>query len=279
MNLLFGRSPSIKFRLVLVVIISIGFIAYDSLTGSSFNLRSYLNSLVSPVFYMANAPQEALDWTREQFKSRAELMEENKQLRETQLVQQGSLQRYEFLKLENEKLRALLGSTVRNEARKLIAEVMAVDSQLHRHLIVINKGSAHGVKVGQAVIDESGVVGQIMSVGSLTSRVILISDASHAVPVRIERNDIRTVVEGIGQIGKIKVNYIPHSTDIIPGDRLVTSGLGGRFPEGYPVAKVQEVNRDRSLPFAQVSAIPVAQLDRARYVLVLLDSRQEKVEQ
>ena len=143
--------------------------------------------------------------------------------------------------------------------------------------MVINRGTTDGLGEGQAVIDEMGVVGQITQVGSTTSRVLLMTDTTHATPVRILRNDVRTVVEGIGKINVVKLSHVPHSLDVRIGDILVTSGLGGTFPEGYPVAVVTEINRDEGHPFAQVYAEPIAQLDRIRLLVVLWRNQQESI--
>jgi rod shape-determining protein MreC len=269
MNLLFGRSPPIKLRLVLAIILSFVFMGADKYTNGSATLRAFLNSLVTPVYYLASLPEESLEWTVDQFKSREELQSENEQLRQKQLLQSEQLQRFSFLKKENETLRALLDSPVRQQGKKMIAEVMSIDSHAFRDVVVINKGAIDGVFEGQPVIDEFGVVGQVTSVATTSSRVILISDSTHAIPVRIERNGVRAIIEGSGRIDVLKASNVPHSVDVAKGDVMVTSGLGGAFPEGYPVAKVIRVEHDLSLPFAQIFAEPIARLDRVSRVLLL----------
>lgn len=278
MKVLFGSSHSFPqhTRLYLALLASALLLIFDSFTSVSTQVRSHLNSIASPIFYIANAPRDIALWMSENLATRARLIEENNVLKQTLRQQSGRLQQFEFLESENKKLRALLGSEVRKSAKKLIAEVMAVDSQRHRHMIIINLGERDGVREGQAVIDESGVVGQIMSVGGTTSRVLLFSDASHSVPVRIERNDVRAIVEGTGALNSMNLLYVTHNADVVVGDRLVTSGLGGRFPEGYPVAEVTSVDFDRSATFARVRLKPIAHLDRVRYVLVLTDSSVEE---
>lgn len=281
MKVLFGGSNTIPYRtrLYLAIIASALLLLFDSFTSVSVQVRSHLNSIASPIFYIANAPRDLALWMSENLATRTRLIEENKRLTKEIMQLSGKLQQLEFLETENTKLRALLGSEVRQSAKKLIAEVMAVDSQRHRHMIIINRGESDGVKEGYAVIDEVGVVGQVMSVGGTTSRVLLFSDASHSIPVRVERNDVRAIVEGTGALNSMNLLYVTHNADVVIGDRLVTSGLGGRFPEGYPVAKVVAVDFDRSATFAKVSLEPIALLDRLRYVLVLTDaSLVEKVD-
>jgi rod shape-determining protein MreC len=205
----------------------------------------------------------------EQFMSQQKLLEENRTLKDTLLLQNGQLQRFQFLQQENDKLRALLGASPVTEGKRLIAEVLAVYSHPFSHQIVLNKGSRDGVIVGQPLIDDLGVLGQVVSVGPTSSRALLIADNTHALSARVERTGLSVVAEGIGQSDSIRLIHLPHSTDINEGDRLLTSGLDGVFPEGYPVAKVVRVHRDARQPFLQVTAEPYAKLDRIRYALLV----------
>jgi rod shape-determining protein MreC len=275
MNLLFGRTISLQLRLFVAVVLSIALILGDRFTLGGSVVRTGLNTLVSPLLYLANVPYELLNLSVQNLQTKEQLREENEALRVKQLMQGEALQQLAFLKKENEELRALLGSSAREPNRRLIAQVLSVHSNPYSHQVVINRGTVDGAYEGQPVIDEMGVVGQLLKVGSTTSRVILMTDTSHATPVRILRNDVRTVVEGIGKVDKMRLSHVPHSLDIRIGDVLVTSGLGGTFPEGYPVAVVTEINRDEGRPFAQVYAEPIAQLDRIR-LLVLLWRRTEE---
>ena len=279
MNLLFGRSPPIKLRLTLAVILSFVFMGADKYTGGSATLRAFLNSLVTPIYYLASLPENSLSWTVSEFRSRSALQAENEQLKEQQLIQSETLQRFNFLQKENDQLRALLDSPLRQEGKKMIAEVMAIDTHPFRDVVVINKGAVDGVFEGQPVIDEFGVVGQVTSVATTSSRVILISDSTHAIPVRIERNGVRAMVEGTGRINLLKTNNVPHSIDMVKGDVFVTSGLGGRFPEGYPVARITVIEHDMSLPFTQIAAEPMARLDRVNRVLLLWFAKDPAIEE
>lgn len=241
----------------------------DKYTGGSATLRAMLNSLVTPIYYLASLPEDMLNWTVDEFRTRQVLQSENQMLKQMQLMQAEKLQRFTFLEQENKKLRALLDSPVRQQGKKMIAEVMSIDSHPFRDVVVLNRGAVDGVFEGQPVIDEFGVVGQVTSVATTSSRVILISDSTHAIPVRIERNGVRALIEGSGRINLLRANNVPHSIDVKEEDIMVTSGLGGVFPEGYPVAKVTNVEHDMSLPFSQIAAEPVAQLDRVSKVLLL----------
>ncbi|MCC5851458.1 MAG: rod shape-determining protein MreC [Alkalimonas sp.] len=269
MNPIFERGPSLRLRLFIVTLLSLGLMVVDRYTDSSTQLRSYLTTAVSPLIYIASLPQVVLTGASEQFMSHQRLLAENEQLRERLLRQSGTLQRLEFLQQENNKLRELLGSAPVAEGQRLVAEVMAVYSHPFSHQIVLNRGSNDGVTEFQPLIDDLGVLGQVVSVGPTSSRALLITDTTHAMSLRIERTGVSVIAEGLGQWDRIRLVHLPHSIDIQQGDRLVTSGLDGRFPEGYPVARVSRIQRDLSQPFLQVQAEPFAQLDRIRYVLLL----------
>lgn len=269
MNDFFSRGPALGLRLFLAVVCSVGLMFVDRYTESSTQVRSALTSAVSPLFYAASLPESLISGASEQLMSQQQLLAENAQLKARLLQQDGQLQLLAFLQQENDKLRALLGSAPVVQGQRLIAEVLAVYSHPFSHQIVLNKGSNDGISVHQPVIDEKGVLGQIVSVGPTSSRALLISDNTHAMSVRAERTGIRTVVEGLGQWDMLRVIHLPLSTDIREGDRLLTSGLDGRFPEGYPVAEVVQVIREASQPFITVYAQPYANLDRVRHVLIL----------
>ncbi|WP_341502869.1 rod shape-determining protein MreC [Gallaecimonas sp. GXIMD4217] len=269
MKQIFVQGPSLQLRLLLLVILSALIIFVDRGMHGFDRARLYLNSLVSPVQYLASAPTNLLRWGSEEFNTRARLQAENQELKSKLLGLSERLQRQTFLEEENAKLRQLLGSPVRQEARKMVAEVMAVDSNPFSLELLVDKGAVSGVYEGQPVIDAQGVIGQVVNVGPTTSRVLLVADATHAIPVRVARNGIRSVASGTGQLDELSLNHVPHRSDIRPGDLLLSSGLGGRFPEGYPVARVTSVLSDEGKPFARVLAKPIAELDRIRYLLLL----------
>lgn len=269
MNDFFNRGPALGLRLVFAIACSVGLMFIDRYTESATQIRSLLNTAVSPLFYAASLPESLIARVSEQLTSQQQLLVENSQLKERLLQQDAQLLLLEFLQQENHKLRALMGSAPVVQGQRLIAEVLAVYSHPFSHQVVINKGTNDGVSVHQPIIDENGVVGQIISVGPTSSRVLLISDNTHAISVRAERTGIRTVAEGIGQWDLLRVIHLPLSSDIREGDRLLASGFDGRFPEGYPVAEVVEVIRDATQPFMTVHAQPYTYLDRIRHVLIL----------
>lgn len=269
MKPIFVRGISNQFRLTLAIILSVALLVANHRLDP---LRQNLSSVFSPLQYLASVPGAALDWSSESFATRNMLALQNKELLRQQLLMSERLQRFEHLRQENERLRALLGSPAYLDSRKMVAEVLEVASDPFHHYVVLNHGSRSGVFVGQPVVDAQGVVGQVVQVSEMTSRVLLLSDVSHGLPVRITRNDVRLVANGTGELDEIELRHVAKSTDIRVGDLLVTSGLGNRFPEGYPVARVMEVLTEDGQSYARVTAQPLAALDRIRYVLLIWPS-------
>ena len=276
MNPIFNQGTSPAHRLILVLFCSAALIFFDHKMASFETARGYLQSLVSPLQYMANAPKQMMTWAAENIVIRQQLMKENQAFRENELFFHEQVMQLSMVRQENERLRSLLSSPVRDEIKKMFAEILSVDSDPYSHQVVINRGANDGVYEGQPVLDEKGIVGQILHVGVSSSRVILISDISHAIPVRIQRNGIRLIASGSGQIDRLIHNFVPHSADVKVGDLLVTSGLGGKYPEGYPVSRVVFVRTDESREFATIYSKPVAQIDRLRYMLLLSKEESNK---
>ena len=283
MKPIFATSTSLQLRLFLAVIASFSLIVFDSKFDSFANVRVYLNTAVSPLIYAADIPGEMLKGVSNNVVSRRDLKKQVTEQRDKLFVLQVQLLEFKHLKEENNRLRALLNSPVHSDQRKLVAEIMTVNSDPFSLQVVINKGANDGIYIGQPVLNEQGVVGQIVDVSLTYSRVLLISDISHGIPVRVQRNDIRAIANGSGELNSLNLPYVPHSTDIQADDVLVTSGLGGVFPEGYPVATVTEFTYQIGQPYAQVEAKPVVSLERIRYVLLIWDDNAEsegkKIEQ
>jgi rod shape-determining protein MreC len=269
MNEVFARGPSLFVRLVIILVLSIGAMMVDTKVANFATARTYLNSLVSPLQYIANLPGAMLSWSADRFSSRQTLLKNNEKLTNQVTLMSEQLQRFRILEQENKNLRKLLDAPVRDSMHKMITELMAVDTSPYSHQIVINKGALDGVFLSQSVLDDSGIVGQISEVGTTNSRVLLISDVTHAIPVRIERNNVRFIAVGDGSLDSLQLQHVPHSADIEEGDVLVSSGLGEVFPEGYPVGTITKIIRNESRPFAEVTATPFAKLDRIKYLLLL----------
>lgn len=269
MNPIFKQGTSPQHRLVVVLFFSILLIFFDHKMASFDSFRGYLQSMVSPLQYIANTPKLAMTWISTNVATRRQLMDENQLFRLNELKFREQSMQLDILKQENDRLRSLLASPLRSELKKMVAEILSVDGDPYTQQLVINRGARDGAYEGQPVLDALGIVGQILHVGQTSSRIILITDISHAVPVRVKRNGLRLLASGSGQIDRLIHNFVPQSADIKVGDVLVTSGLGGKYPEGYPVSTISFISNDESREFVRVYSTPVAQIDRLRYLLLL----------
>ena len=256
-------------RIVAFILASLIMMTVDHRQGHLEKVRSALSVFVYPLQYVANLPITVTNWASEVLKTRARLMEENAWLRDKQLVLSSKIQKFEILEAENERLREMLQSSERLGERVLIAELLAIDLQPFRHQIVINKGQREGVYDGQPIVDAYGVMGQIVHVGPFSSTVLLLTDPTHAIPVQINRNGLRSVAVGTGQSHILQLEHLSNNVDIREGDLMVSSGLGSRFPSGYPVGVVHNISRAPGEPFAKVTIIPSAQLEKNREVLLV----------
>jgi rod shape-determining protein MreC len=232
-------------------------------------IRATLAVVVYPLQYLVDLPFAVGGWASENLAARSTLLEENGTLREQQLTLQFKLQKFEALESENQRLRSLLQSSSRKWERVLIAELLRVDFDPFRQLVLLNKGENDDVFQGHPLLDAHGVLGQVVHVSPFSSSAILITDPSHAVPIQVNRNGLRGLAVGTGADGLLDIPHLPNNADIEVGDLLVTSGLGLRFPPGYPVARVSHIEKDPTEPFATVSATPLAQLKQTREVLLV----------
>ncbi len=232
-------------------------------------MRTALHTVTTPFYWLADIPKRATIWSEESLVSRRTLLEQNAAQRIELLILKAKLQKLAGMAAENVRLRELLNSSTVLDSSVLVAELISISSDPRSHKIVLNKGSRDGVYIGQAVLDSEGLMGQIIDVGPNISRALLISDSSHAVPVQVNRNGVRSVAVGTGLLHELELRHVATTTDIKVGDLLVSSGLGERFPVGYPVADVTEVAIDPGQPFASVKAMPRAQLNRSRHVLLV----------
>ncbi|MCP4326799.1 MAG: rod shape-determining protein MreC [Alteromonadales bacterium] len=274
MKPIFLRGPSFLLRLSIVIAFSVILFLADSQFNLFASSRIYLNSLVSPIQYVADAPQKLSSAISENLLTRQALKERNQQLEKDNLFLKADRLLLTQLQNENKQLRELLNSQRNFSYKRMITEVMSLRSDPFTHQLLIDKGATDGVYLGQPVINEQGVVGQVSQVGSTTSRVLLIVDASHGIPVRVQRNDIVAIVHGSGAWNKLNLPFVQSNADLKEGDILVTSGLGGRFPAGYPVAKISYFNYQKGALYADVTATPIALLDRSRYLLLLWNDHQ-----
>ncbi|MCU7921343.1 MAG: rod shape-determining protein MreC [Candidatus Thiodiazotropha sp. (ex Dulcina madagascariensis)] len=269
MKLIFTQGPSITTRLVAAVLLSIALMVLDHRRNHLEYLRSTLAVLLYPVQYLAALPVLLSESAGNAIINRNQLQSERDRLEEENLLLRARLQKFEALEAENMRLRGLLDSSFKVGDRVLIAELIAVEQDPFRQQVLINKGETSGAFEGQPVLDANAVVGQVTHINPFTASVLLITDAAHALPVQVNRNGLRTIALGTGLINRLELPHLPNNADIQVGDLLVTSGLGGGFPPGYPVAEVIEVRRVPGQPFAAVIAQTAAHLDRIREVLLV----------
>ena len=249
--------------------LAIGLILADHRDQRLGALRSTLAVLVYPLQLLADFPIRYARQTQDRMADEEHLRSQNAELRRDNLILSARSQQLVALEAENMRLRDLLGSSFKIGERVLIAEILAVDLADGRQQILINKGTNSGVFVGQPVLDASAVMGQVIHTNPFSSTVLLITDADHALPVQLNRNGLRSIAVGTGPGRELDLLHIPKNADIRVGDLLATSGLGGRFPPGYPVARVTAVGQVPDNPFTTVKAEPSAQLDRSREVLLV----------
>ena len=232
-------------------------------------LRSHLGLVLTPLYYVADLPVRAWDAAYLQLTSRADLISENERLRAEALLAKRKLQKLAALTEQNVRLRELLNSSELLDERVLVAELIGVDPNAFSQRILIDKGERDGVFLGQPVLDATGLMGQVVEVMPFTSRVLLITDVSHSLPVQVNRNGLRAIASGTGNSDWLELRHVSDTADIRVDDIVVSSGLGKRFPAGYPVGRVTHVNQDSSQPFAEVRVEPTAQLNRSRYLLLV----------
>lgn len=276
---LFVKGPSSVARLCVFLLISVLAMVVDSRYQHMETIRSVLSLAVYPIQYVVNAPVSAAHWVTDSLSSRKSLLEENRRLRQQNLMLKSQSQRFASLQTENRRLRELLDSSVRAGERVLVADLLAVELAQTSRQVVLNKGAQQGVYLGQPILDADGVMGQVIHVNPISSTAMLITDPEHAIPVQINRNGLRAIATGTGRGDELELLHIPNNADIKQGDLIVSSGMGGRFPMGYPVAQIQTVSIDPSQPFARVTAVPRARLKRAREVLLVWPEDQLQTDQ
>lgn len=258
----------------MLAVLSVALMVVDARFDYLKPVRSQMGLVLSPFYGIADFPVRAWEGVRDQFTSRSELLAENERLKAEQLLMQRRLQKLATLTEQNVRLRELLNSSALVDDKVLVGELIGVDPNPFTQRILIDKGEQDGVFQGQPVLDASGLMGQVVEVMPYTARVLLLTDTTHSIPVQVNRNGLRAIAVGTGNPERLELRYVADTADIKEGDLLVSSGLGQRFPAGYPVATVKEVIHDTGQPFATVRAVPTAKMNRSRYVLLVFsDSR------
>jgi len=270
----FNRGPSPAVRLGFFVVLSMLLMFIDVRYRYLESARSALSVLLTPVQSLAAMPGELLSYAGNIFITQSEqhtLMEDNEALKLQHQSDAAQLSQLQALELENQQFRKLNALPQRNELSPQLAEIVYAESDVFRRRVLVSKGADSDIRIGQVVMDDTGIVGQITRVYPGLSEVTLITEKDHAVPVQIIRNGLRTIVFGSGDISHLSLSYMPVDADVEEGDILVTSGIDGIYPHGIPVAQVIKVERDPVYPFADVTCLPLAGVDRHRHLLILPD--------
>lgn len=271
-RILSANSPALGLRLLLLSGLSILLLVIDHRDNHLDTMRKAIGATVYPLRVIVDAPVSLWRWVEGSSASRNQLQVENSRLNAERLLTKARLQRYSALEAENARLRAMLEARAQVRDQVRVAEIMSASANPYRHVLVVDKGTRDGVYDGQTLVDANGVVGQIMNAGIMSSQSILISDPDHALPVEVNRNGLRTVAVGTGDYDQLDLPFLPNNADVQQGDLLVTSGLGGAFPAGYPVAIIDSVTRIPQEPFAVVTAKPAAALNQIREVMLIWSS-------
>lgn len=265
----FVRKPGAGVKILFFIIASLVLMTVDHQYPQLEIVRSGLSTAVYPLRLAASLPYKAGHELLRSISFRNTLLENNTQLKNKNLKLRARLQQLHAIERENAHLRALMNTAAKTRGELGIGRIMSIDLDPFRQQVVINKGRQDGIYVGQPLLDADGVMGQITHAGLLTSIALLITDPNTAIPVEVARNGLRTIAIGTGDASRLDLPYLPNNADIKPGDQLVTSGLGERFPRGYPVGKVTTIDRQPGSPFAEIEARPAAELSRSHQVLLL----------
>ena len=273
-----GRGPSLGLRFFVLALLCVALMVLDQRQAHLERVRGWLSVATHPVIWVVEAPFRAWDWLAASCADRIELRERNAQLEADLRVANLRLQRFAALEEENRRLRDIREASTGVADRTLVAAILRIDLDPFRHRVRIDKGVLDGVYKGQPLLDAYGVFGQVVDVGRHTAEAILISDAEHAIPVQVNRSGLRTIAMGTGDLSRLSLPFLTVDADLKQGDLLVSSGMGGVFPRGYPVATISKIDRNAAAAFASVEAMPLAALDRDSEVLLIWPQATEGVE-
>ncbi len=270
---IFRRGPTSHAGLLVLVLIALVLIFVSAFTNWLAPVRSLALDLVAPLYRVTDLPSRIGEWTRTSFSDREELLDEVQRLQDENLILQGRSATMADVMAENVRLRQLLNAAELVQARVLIAELVGIPPDVETHRIIVNRGRLQHLRPGQPVIDNEGLVGQVVNVGTDYSEVLLISDRNSAVPVQLERSGLRAIAEGTGAFDTLRLRNVPQTLDFRVGDRLITSGLGDRFPKGFPVGEVISVSHPDASPYLEVLLQPAVDLQSVRHMLVLFTDK------
>ena len=259
-------------RLLIVVAISSGLMAVHSYTAWFNPIEKFFDNALLPAHWLATVPARLNEWGQLILSDRSDLEVENTRLKQESLIHRGQIQRMADLAAENLRLRLLLNATELLMDSVLVTEVIGVSPSRTSHTLFINRGANDNVYVGQPILDAEGLMGQVISVFDNHSVALLITDSTHAIPVQILRNGVRSIAEGTSNYDRLRLRFVSPTADIREGDQLVSSGLGGRFPAGYPIGSVLNIEHKAGASFIEVDVAPAAKIDRSKHLLLVFTS-------
>ncbi len=258
-----------SYRLIIVIILSCVLMYQDYQGTYTVKLRSYLSASLYPIQYLINLPNNLQESLYENFLNREEIISQNQKLKEENLNLKSQMQQIYRLESENKRLYELIDSKPKTENTYLFADIISTSKILNKHQILINRGSRDGIQLGSSIVNADGIVGHVIRDQIFASEVLLISDLEHAIPVEIVRTGLRTIAVGTGEFNSLRVNTLPTNSDIKKEDIIITSGLGGRYPEGFPVGTIKEIIAEAGNPFLEVEILPFANLKTINEVWVI----------
>ena len=257
------------YRLIFMIVLS-SVLMYQDYQGTyTIKLRSYLSASLYPIQYLINLPNNLQKSFYANFLNREEIISQNQQLKEENLNLKSQMQQIYRLESENKRLYKLINSKPKTENTYLFADIVSTSKILNKHQILINRGSRNGIKLGSSIVNADGIVGHVIRDQIFASEVLLISDLEHAIPVEIVRTGLRSIAIGTGEFNKLRINTLPINSNLQKDDIVITSGLGGRYPEGFPVGTITEISREVGNPFLEVEILPFANLKTINEVWVI----------
>ena len=274
---IFARQPLALRKTAIVLIVALVLMWFDSKNPEWFNpIRTTTHAAMQPIYELSLLPSYAKHWSSSSLQSKEALRRENMQLKSQLIHAQAKLQQQDYILAQNARLQGILSTTRPEQFDLNLAQVIGTDTNLLRQIVVLNKGEQDGVQVGQTVIDEDGILGQIINVYPNTSRLLLITDEQQSVAVTVKRTGQRAIVTGEGIPTSLRLNYVFKTSDVRVGDELVSSGLGGRIPAGYRVGRIAHVEDTQEDNFRSIEVTPAANFIDNAYVLVLQDKMVNK---
>jgi rod shape-determining protein MreC len=273
MKNVFNRSSTLLRKFLTVSLVAVLLMLVDNFTPWLKPAYSAADNLFRPLYWIANIPLRVQEWSASSLTPRSEIESDNLRLSKESLIYHGQLQRMSDLAAENMRLRRLLNATELVQDSVLVTEVIGVSANPLSHTLTIDRGTADGVFVGQPLLDAEGLMGQIIEVHKRHSTALLITDSNHALPVQVLRNGLRSIAEGRADYNRLNLKFVSPTADIREGDKLVSSGLGGLYPAGYPVGTVLSIVSVPGDNFLKIDIDPSAEIDRSRHLLLLYNSR------